>query len=862
MKSLSKMFAFAVCGWLGWHGGVARTAEIHLGHMKADKILFLGNSITAVPQLNRPAWWGLSASTVAKDYAHLLVGAIDAKTGGTLTMVPTTAPTTNTDGTVEYCDSNVLNIADVFERGYASYNASKIRKQLAWKADIVILQFGENIPPATFNADVFRAALKRLVADLKESSNPHIFMAGYMLGVNPTVDDMKRELCAEDPARRVFVDLSSVVKDPANMGAYGHPGDKGMALIAETLFQAIMNHSTATPPASPKGSAAAAGAEKGVSQFRSVDPAQVKVGGEIGRRIDLTIAKNLLVIEVENQFLKPFRQKQSRPFDYIGLGKLIDAAVTFAQYSKNPNVIELKDRLVKELIATQLDDGYIGTFPAGTRIRDVFDEHEMAYNMYALVNNYRCFHDKPSLDAAQKLADYILTNYKPAIATRDPKLVCKINIERALIALSQAAGDPRYRDYIVDRENTRRWNVPIDVVNDGQYSTADGHAYSFMNTCLAQLDLYREQPDESLLAQSRRVIDYLTRDDGLMITGTCSLAERFRNNQETRGDVGESCATAYLIRMAHYLLQLEGKPLDGDIMERAIYNALFAAQSPDGRSLRYYTAIDSPRKYHPNDSYCCPGNWRRIVAELPEMICYRSADGGVLVNLYTTSTASVPVASDLTVQLRQETEYPNSGKIILQVDPSRSAEFPLRLRIPGWCDSAAISVNGQAAANPSKPGDWVSLRRLWKAGDVVTLDLPITTRLVRGRKLQAGKVAVMRGPVLFCLSPARQASRYPVYAGHGANPAEIQRAVAEALSQTKFDWATLSAPVPDTTIRPDGLALEVRAWGPASDRSKPADLTLLLTEFIDPTGELTYLPSDNPKAGVEDELCVLPATHN
>ena len=107
-----------------------------------------------------------------------------------------------------------------------------------------------------------------------------------------------------------------------------------------------------------------------------------------------------------------------------------------------------------------------------------------------------------------------------------------------------------------------------------------------MNTCLAQLDLYRQQPDESLLAQSHRVIDYLTKNDGLMITGTCSLAERFRNNQETRGDVGESCATAYLIRLTHYLLQLEGKTLDGDIMERAIYNALFAAQSPDGRRLR------------------------------------------------------------------------------------------------------------------------------------------------------------------------------------------------------------------------------------------------------------------------------------
>ena len=121
----------------------------------------------------------------------------------------------------------------------------------------------------------------------------------------------------------------------------------------------------------------------------------------MGRRIDLTIHKNLLVIEVENQFLRAFRLKQSRPFDYIGLGKLIDATVSFARNGKDPKVVELKDRLIKELIATQLDDGYLGTFPARSRIRDVFDEHEMAYNIHALVNDYRCFQDQPSLDACE-----------------------------------------------------------------------------------------------------------------------------------------------------------------------------------------------------------------------------------------------------------------------------------------------------------------------------------------------------------------------------------------------------------------------------------------------------------------------------
>lgn len=245
MKNLITWAILVAGACVGLPGNVLRGGEPRLGNLRAEKILFLGNSITAVPQRNATVWWGLSATTPAKDYAHLLAASIDAKSGGKLAMLPTTAPTTKPDGSVEQCESNVINIADVFERGYASYDASKISKQLAWKADIVILQFGENIPADTFKADVFRQNLKKLFADLKESSNPHIFVAGYILGANPTIDDIKRQLCEEDPTHRVFVDLSSVGKDAANMGEYGHPNDKGMALIAEAIFKAIVDQSTA-----------------------------------------------------------------------------------------------------------------------------------------------------------------------------------------------------------------------------------------------------------------------------------------------------------------------------------------------------------------------------------------------------------------------------------------------------------------------------------------------------------------------------------------------------------------------------------------------------------------------------------------
>jgi len=113
-------------------------------------------------------------------------------------------------------------------------------------------------------------------------------------------------------------------------------------------------------------------------------------------------------------------------------------------------------------------------------------------------------------------------------------------------------------------------------------------------------------------------------------------------------------------------------------------------------------------------------------------------------------------------------------------------------------------------------------------------------RAVKGRKLQAGRAAVLRGPVLFCLNPARN----PSLAGMD-------------LKEITIDPTSLEGPIDDATIRPKGMACRVRAWSPGkySPTAEP-DLTLLLTEFVDPDGEATFfkVPDANAAALVDDEL--------
>jgi DUF1680 family protein len=333
---------------------------------------------------------------------------------------------------------------------------------------------------------------------------------------------------------------------------------------------------------------------------------------------------------------------------------------------------------------------------------------------------------------------------------------------------------------------------------------------------------------------------FLTAQDGMAITGGAGQWEIWTDDQDGRMALGETCATAYQLRLYDSLLRLEGSPRYGDIIERTIYNALFAAQSPDGRRIRYYAPLEGKREYFPMDTYCCPCNYRRIIAELPAMVYYRSGPG-VAVSLYTPSEATIALEGGVSLKLRQETDYPSLGRVVIRVDPSQPAEFPLQLRIPRWCSKAAVAVNGQPWKGTISPGTFLCLKRQWTAGDRVTLELPMTWRLVLGRKRQSGRAAVMRGPVVFCLDPTQNKS--------------LEKQDAADLGATMINPASLKDSPGGDAVRPGGVACRATA-GDADSMAigVPGNLSLRLTEFPDPQGKVVYFRLRDWSAAVPDEL--------
>jgi DUF1680 family protein len=589
-----------------------------------------------------------------------------------------------------------------------------------------------------------------------------------------------------------------------------------------------------------------------VDALQPVRLVRAELSGEIGRRIDALIYKNYMAIDVERDFLDPFRKRPPLGENgrrYIGVGKVIDAGSLFSAYTGDPAVAARTARLIDELMKTRDADGYLGSMPAEPEGRQNYRNwtlHEQEYAILGLTDNWRYCGRKESLGYARQLADYVLKTFPQ---NPRPDTVCTAGLPEAMLTLYGCTGEARYLRFAAEQRHgyphcevecssLRDWDKgPLDEKTLLRSETS--HVYVNVARCYSQTMLYRFEPQDSLLRISRFIMQELTRRGGcLFVVGSASDGERFSYTQDGRDDTCESCVTAYLIRWFDSLMRLDGDLRYGDLMERSVYNALFAAQDPAGRKLRYFTPFEGPRRYFHLDGFCCPGNYRRIVAKLPEMVYYRTNDG-IAVNLFTQSKKTIELGGGRKVTIQQQTDYPSSGLVKITVTPSEAMEFPLRLRIPRWCPEATLTINNEAplAVRPGK--EFHEIRRTWKPSDTLRLEMPMPWRWVRGHCLQEGRVALMRGPVVYCIGTAANAELLRKH----KNPGDLV-----------IDPGSLGEPVADKAVRPEGLKVTAKTWPPVYHREDAAPLDVVFTEFVDPTGVATYVHVPDLTNAVEDEL--------
>ena len=575
-----------------------------------------------------------------------------------------------------------------------------------------------------------------------------------------------------------------------------------------------------------------------------------ELGGEIDRRIIDLVYHNYMVLDFENDWLRHFRERIPLPEDhpifiaYYGVGKVIDAGSLLGAYTKDDAVRARTKGLLDGILATRDDDGYIGFLNREPEDKQNFFNyilHEQEYFALACVRHYRVTGEERSLCAARVMIDYIMKTFpkNDAGVYCIPSPVSIAGLAEAAEELYRVTAEEKYLDFAEHVQYEPHWYYEPAEEWLRHIDSRRFHLYVMFSHMYPETELYRLTGEDGRLIKARWMYAALLEKQygGLFVTGSASSGEYFTRDQVGTGAAEESCVTAYLLRLFDSLLRIDGDLRIGDVMERTIYNALFAAQSPDGRQLRYFTPFSGPRVYFDRDTFCCPGNFRRAVAELPRKVCY-TFDGGVAINLYAPMKKTLTLGGVPTL-VEEITDYPNSGEVKFVLTPPAAAEFTLRLRLPRWAEMVSVAVNDEPEAE-LLPGDYpggYDIKRTWNPGDTVVCSMPMTWRFVRGHAAQSGRAALLRGPVLFCFSAAQNEGVLP----EGFPPRDLV-----------IDPDTLTDPVEDDSVRPNGMKTTARVR--LGDGGEEATVTL--TEFVDPSGIEVYfrVKEDAALQPVEDEL--------
>jgi DUF1680 family protein len=206
----------------------------------------------------------------------------------------------------------------------------------------------------------------------------------------------------------------------------------------------------------------------------------------------------------------------------------------------------------------------------------------------------------------------------------------------------------------------------------------------------------------------------------------------------------ETCNTHNMLKLTARLFERNRHAELADYYERALYNHVLASVAPDTGAVTYFTPFHGDFRTYLRGTFCCSGTGLENTARYNEGI-YFHKDDALWVNLYIPSELSWRESG---MVLRQQGDITQGEPVRMTVVKPGARAVTLHLRIPAWVAKAAtVSINGKPQRVDAKPASYLSLRRQWKAGDVIDLALPAGLRLEQARD-DASMVSIFHGPVL------------------------------------------------------------------------------------------------------------------
>ncbi|OAB25344.1 DUF1680 family protein [Flavobacterium fryxellicola] len=489
-------------------------------------------------------------------------------------------------------------------------------------------------------------------------------------------------------------------------------------------------------------------------KFQNPEINHLKIEGWLGEKIDINTKKRLYKVD-EEAILTGFINRPGA-HSWIGehVGKFLEAACnTYANNGDARLKIQI-DRTAQQLIAAQLQDGYLGTYDENSHWTS-WDVWSHKYNIIGLLRYYELSGFEPALQACKKIGDLICAKFGE---DPDQKNIIKSGAHVGMAATSiidpmtdlyRFTGDKKYLDfcyYIIksyDSSNGPRIITDLDSLKRVD-KIANGKAYEMMSNIVGIIKLYRVTNDPSFLKPVLLAWNDIA-SKRLYITGTTSSMEHFQDDFVLPGEnhvhMGEGCVTTTWLQLNYQLFCTMGDIKYLDELERSVYNHLIGAEDPQTGGVSYYTALMGKKEYGTNIT-CCMSSIPRGIAMIPMFVNGEINETPAFL-FYEAGVYKTNLRGGVKVTFKTTTNLATDGKILISVSPSKTAKFKVLFRKPYWAKNFVIKINNKIE---NSEGELVSIERTWKKGDQIEISVSVPVEILEGGKSYPNRISFQLGP--------------------------------------------------------------------------------------------------------------------
>jgi DUF1680 family protein len=563
----------------------------------------------------------------------------------------------------------------------------------------------------------------------------------------------------------IFTDYYSEKENVFHVGYQINDNNSNLFVGKEQLYIVTSNLSIPF-----KGEVKPLVANKVSVNFSALPFQQQQFNGYLNTRFTQNLEQRLLKVDEFGLMGSYLNRPGIHPWAGEHVGKYLETASNVWKLTHNAALKKQMDRMMYELINTQLEDGYLGTYTPD-QYWTSWDVWSHKYNLHGLLTYYSTTGYKPALESCKKMGDLLCKTFGKKTGQLDIILagthvgMAATSVLDAMVELYKYTGDKKYLDFcyniVAALEQDNGPKLISSILATGKVKkVGNGKAYEMLSNYVGLIKLYQITGDKNLLKATEMAWQDVV-DNQLYITGTSSSHEHFQDDDylpaTNKDNMGEGCVTTTWLQLNQNLFAITGDIKYLNQLEKSVYNHLLAAENPQTGCVSYYTPLMNKKPYTCYIT-CCQSSVPRGIAlvpnftfgninSIPTVLFYEPA-------VYTLQTTTKDKkVMKRTFQLTGN--FPETGNMVLSVISPTPASFAIALRVPEWCTNYTATVGGKTYKGA--PNQLLTIARNWKPADKVMIHFDMPVKNIAGGKTYPNQIAFQRGPQVLAMDKSLNA---------------------------------------------------------------------------------------------------------